>query len=41
MGNARDIYKLLMKLIVRYPESEYIKHTKKLAMIMMKIILRD
>jgi hypothetical protein len=41
LGTARDIYKLFLKLIIRYQEAEYIKHTKKLAMIMMKIILRD
>ena len=35
------IYPLIIKLIIRYPEAEYIKHTKKLAYILMKIILRD
>ena len=30
-----------MKLVERYTESEYIKHTKKVAVILMRLILRD
>jgi hypothetical protein len=30
-----------MRLVIRYPEPEFIKHTKKLAVILMKVILRD
>jgi hypothetical protein len=41
MGTAHKIYPLIMRLIIYYSETEYIKHTKQLAQILMKIIIRD
>jgi hypothetical protein len=41
LGTANVIYKKLLNLIVRYSETEHIKQTKKLAYILMRIIVRD
>jgi hypothetical protein len=40
-STAKEIYKLLMRLLERYQQEKYVEHTRKLATILIKAIIRD